>query len=52
MTGLNFNQLKQLKVRDLQQFETDFSKLPETSFKLTYKEPEINYAEEFVEGLE
>ena len=44
--------MKKETIKDLQELELDYSKLPETGFKLTYnKKQESNFAEKLIEEL-
>ncbi len=50
MNPINFEQIKEMDVAKLNEIEEQVSKLPE-GFKLIYKKPEENYAENLLEDL-
>ena len=50
MNAINFEQMKNMNVEDLNQMELQFSKMPE-GFKLKFQKPVENYAEKLIEDL-
>jgi len=49
--NINFEQLKNMKIKEINEIEKVYSSLPECGFKMNYQKTQENFAEELINNL-